>query len=244
MSILNTLVKPLQDLLNIFYIATKTIGIENFGVAIILFTIVIKAILYPLNAKQMKSMKLMQELQPKIKEIQQKNKDPQKAQMAIMELYKEYGANPLSGCLPLLIQMPILISLYRAISTFNFKLYKIPDSAIQFLWVHGTANGKAVNLTTADPYHILPILAVLSTFLLQKMSANTQDQTQKTMLYIMPIFFGVITWKIASGLVLYWVMFNILGMVQQYFINKQPLSVTVKEVSVKNEENRKNRKNH
>lgn len=244
MNVLYILADPLQKLLNIFYIATKSIGIANFGLAIILFTIVIKLILYPLNAKQMRSMKLMQELQPKIKEIQQKQKDPQKAQMEIMSLYKEYGTNPLSGCLPLLIQMPILLSLYRAISKFNYGKYHIPNDAMNFLWITGTANGKAINLTTPDPYHILPVLAVLSTFFLQKMSTNTQDQTQRTMMYVMPIFFGVITWNLPAGLVMYWVVFNLLGMVQQYIINRQPLTIAVKEESGKNEGNRKNRKNN
>lgn len=244
MNVLYILADPLQKLLYSFYIATKSLGFANFGIAIIMFTIVIKAVLYPLNAKQMRSMKLMQVLQPKIKEIQQKQKDPQKAQMEIMSLYKEYGTNPLSGCLPLLIQMPILLSLYRAISAFNFKLYPIPNSALEFLWIQGSINGKAVNLITADPYHILPVLAILSTFFLQKMSSNTEDQTQKTMMYVMPLFFGFITWKLPAALVMYWVVFNLLGMLQQYIINRQPLTIAVKEESGKNEGNRKNRKNH
>lgn len=241
MQFLEPLVTPMTAFLNFLYQATVTLKIPSYALSIIFFTITIKLILYPLNAKSMRSMKLMQELQPKIKEIQQKQKDPQKSQAAIMELYKQYGANPLSGCLPMLIQMPILFALYQALR--NFKFVKMEHA--KFLWIGSDLSVKLSHATlkTADPIFILPVLAGISTFFLQKMSSNSQDSTQRTMLYMMPIFFTYISTKMPAGLVLYWVVFNILGIAQQYIINKKPLAITVKEESGKNEGNRKNRKN-
>ena len=105
-------VDGMTQVLNFFYDITKQIGIPSYGMAIIFLTVAIKMLLYPLSVKQMRSLKITQHLQPKIKEVQEKyKKDPQKAQVAVMEIYKQYGASPLSGCLPLLIQMPILIAL-------------------------------------------------------------------------------------------------------------------------------------
>jgi len=172
-------------------------------------------------------MKITQQLQPKIKEIQEKYKDPQKAQMAIMELYKEYGASPLAGCLPLLLQMPILIGLYQALNKFEFKG--------GFLWL--------TSLKEADPWYLLPVLAGATTFLVQWMTTNMQDQTQRTMLYVMPVFIGWLTVKFPSGLGLYWVVSNIVSAIQQYFINRMPIGEPLKEEAATNEGNRKKRKN-
>lgn len=203
-----SLVEGIRSLLNFFYDYTVSWGIPNYGLAIIMLTIVVKMALYPLTVKQMKSMKAMQVLQPKIKEIQEKQKDPQKAQQAIMQLYKEHGANPLSGCLPLVIQMPILIALYRALNNFPYR----EMAHAKFLWVQ--------NLSVPDPYFGLALLSALTTFWLQKMTANTADQTQKTMLMIMPVFIGMMSTRFAAGLALYWVVLNVVGIIQQYFINR------------------------
>ena len=113
MEIFNYLVEFMRTLLTYCYDLTKALGFPSYGIAIIILTIAIKAVLAPLTAKQVKSMKGMQKLQPKMKEIQQKYKnDPQKAQQEIAKMYKEMGVNPLSGCLPLLVQMPFLISIF------------------------------------------------------------------------------------------------------------------------------------
>lgn len=233
------LVDGMTQILNFFYGLTITIGLPSYGLGIIFLTIAIKMLLYPLSIKQMRSLKITQKLQPKIKEVQEKYKnDPQKAQAAVMEIYKQYGASPLSGCLPLLIQMPILIALYQTLYKFEF-----PEAAhAAFLWIP--------NLKLPDVFYIMPVLAVVTTYALQRMTTNMEDQTQKTMLYAMPLFIGFLTYKLPSGLGLYWVVTNIVGAIQQYFINKQPLPeidnpvVIDKEEVTENEGSRKKRKNN
>lgn len=227
MELWDQLVAGMTWLLQFFYGWTKAIGVPSYGIAIILLTITVKMILFPLTVKQMKSMKITQQLQPKIKEIQERYKDPQKAQAAIMELYKEYGASPLAGCLPLLLQMPILIGLYQALNTFEFKG--------GFIWL--------TSLKEADPWYILPVLAGATTFLVQWMTTNMQDQTQRMMLYVMPVFIGWLTIQFPSGLGLYWVVSNIVSAIQQFFINRMPIGEPLKEEAATNEGNRKKRKN-
>jgi len=211
LEIFNSLVEGMTLLLNWLYQLTVSAGIPSYGIAIIILTIIIKMALYPLSFKQMRSMVAMQRLQPKIKEIQDKwkNKDPKKMQQMIMDLYKEHNVNPMAGCLPLLIQMPILIALYR--SLFGFP-YINADHA-SFIWVQ--------NLSDKDPYFVLPALAGITTYLQSKMTTSMSDPTQRTMLYMMPVFIAWISSTVPAGLVLYWVIFNVVGIIQQYFINKQ-----------------------
>jgi YidC/Oxa1 family membrane protein insertase len=220
---LGTLVGFVTNSLEWLYQVTLQIGIPSYALAIVLLTVIIKILLYPLTYKQMKSMKVMQELQPKIKDLDKKYKnDPQKKQQAIMELYKEHGANPMSGCLPLLIQFPILIALFRGLQTFqpsNIDHYN-------FLWIS--------DLSKADPSGIiLPVLVGLSTFLQQYItSPNASDSTQKTLLYVMPILFGFMTRSFPAGLAFYWIVFSVVGTIQQLIINKgikpQPVKESVK----------------
>lgn len=227
----DSLVGLMQDFINWLYYLTVNLGIPSYFLAIIIFTILAKILLYPLTAKQMKSMKAMQEIQPKIKEIQAKQKDPQKSQAEMMAVYQEHGVNPLAGCLPILIQMPIFFALFSALKQFPYA-----SQAHASMWWFGTT----LNLSKPDPYYILPILAGLSTFVQQKLSStNVDDPMQKNMLYMMPIMFIFFAAKVHAGLALYWVAFNVLGAIQQYFINKQ--HVTLKEVSTQNESGRKNR---
>ncbi len=210
MNILNPIVQGMTDLLKWLYNLSSTVGLPYYGVAIILLTIIIKMVLYPLTWKQMSSMRRMAELQPKIKEIQKKFKDqPDKLNKEVMEMYKQNNANPMSGCLPLLVQLPIFWALYKTL--FDFK---IEASQAHFLWF---------NLTQKDPYFILPVLAAATTFLQTKVSSPTAstDPTQKTMLYIMPLFFGYISATVPAGLALYWVTMNIVTIFQQIYINKK-----------------------
>ena len=224
------LVNGMSSLINWLYHLTVSAGIGSYGLAIILMTILIKIVLFPLTLKQMKSMTMMQQLAPKIKEIQEKykGKDPQKMQQLIMELYKEHKVNPAAGCLPLLIQMPILIALYRALLKFKF----VDPNHASFLWIKNLSQ-------IGDPYFILPVLAGLTTYFQTRMTTNTQDQTQKMMLYTMPLFIAWITHTVPAGLGVYWVTFNLAGIIQQYFVNKQTLAM--KEALMEGAGNRKNR---
>lgn len=209
------LVNAFTSMIQFFYSLTAAVGLPSYGLAIILITIVIKMALYPLTAKQMKSMKIMSELAPKQKALQEKyKKDPQKAQEAMMALYKEHGVNPLSGCMPMLIQLPILIAFYNGLISFP---YANPEHA-RFLWIE--------NLSGHDQYYILPLLAAVTTFLQMKVSTPTSagnaqaEQTQKMMMYMMPVMIGWMATTFAAGLSLYWVVFNVVGTIQQIFINR------------------------
>ncbi len=209
----DAIVNGMTALMNWLYGFSVNMGIPSYALAIIMLTVLIKVVLYPLSKKQMHSMVMMQKLGPEIKAIQDKykNKDPQKMQQMIMELYKENNVNPMAGCLPLLVQMPILIALYRALYAFPFKN---PADA-HFFWVQ--------SLSDKDPYYILPLIAAVTTYFQSKMTTNAQDQTQKTMLYMMPVMIGWIASTVPAGLALYWVVFNTVGIIQQWFINKETL---------------------
>lgn len=188
--------------------------IGNYGVSIIVFTIVTKLLLVPLTMKQMKSMKQMQEIQPKIKELQEKYKnDKEKLNIKTMELYKEQNVSPFGGCLPLLIQFPIIIGLFAVLR--EPVKYGIAVEAIDvaFLWLP--------SLLTPDKSLILPILAGLTTYLSSKtMSANQNDQTQKMMMYMFPVLMFWWGRSFPAGLTLYWVISNAFQVVQQLVISR------------------------
>ncbi len=206
-SLFHPLVQLLEVVVGFFYHITQALGVANYGLAIILLTVVIKLILYPLTVKQVKSMKAMQDLQPKMKEIQAKYKsDPQEMQKRVSALYKEAGVNPLAGCLPLFAQMPILMAMFYALQSVHF----VGDPS--FLWVP--------DLAKPDPYYILPILSALTTFLTQWQTSKDSPQVaqMKVMMLVMPIFIGWISLKFAAGLVLYWVVMNIMQVLQQWWM--------------------------
>lgn len=192
------------------YILTGAIGLPSYALAIILFTVILKIVLYPLTAKQMHSTRKMQRLQPKIEELKKKYKnDPQKQQQEMMKLYKESGVNTLGGCLPLLVQMPILIALYRVLAVFH----PLHPENYTFFWIPDLSKPDAI---------IFPILVAVTTFLQQYLSmTNKKDQTQKIMLYIFPIMFAWMSRNFAAGLAIYWVTYSIVGSIQQLFINKK-----------------------
>ena len=220
-----TLFSPIESVLTFvlkaLYNITDTAGFASYGVAIILLTILIKMILYPLTVKQVKSMKAMQELSPKMKKIQEKYKDnPQMMQQKIGALYKDAGVNPLAGCLPLLIQMPILMGMYY--SLYNFS-YPTPESAY-FLWM--------TSMSDPDPLYILPVLSALTTFLQQKMTTTDSNNPQmKMMMFIMPLFIGWISINFPSGLVLYWVTMNVVQIVQQWWMYRGDNAAPKKEAA-------------
>lgn len=183
---------------------------QNYGLSIIIVTIIIRLVILPLMIKQTQNSKAMQAIQPEIKALQQKyaSKDPntqQKLQQETMALFQKHGVNPLAGCFPLIIQMPILIGFYHAI----MRTTEIANHT--FLWF---------DLGNKDPYFILPIVAGATTFLQQKMMMQgMQDNPQmKMMLYIMPIMIVVFAVSFPAALSLYWVVGNIFTIVQTYFI--------------------------
>ncbi|HVJ49111.1 YidC/Oxa1 family membrane protein insertase [Desulfitobacterium sp.] len=215
---MNIFVQWMTDLLKWLYSLTILAGIPSYGIAIILLTIIIKMLIYPLTWKQMASMRKTVDIQPKLQAVQKKYKnDPQTMNAKIMELYKENNVNPAGGCLPMVIQLPIFWALYSAL--FNFNNYIADPSQAHFLWL---------DLTLKDPFYILAVLAAATTFLQTKVtspssaSAGANDaaaSTQKTMLYIMPLFMGYITSTVPSGLGVYWVVMNIVSILQQLYIN-------------------------
>lgn len=212
---MNALAKPLGALLKLIFDWTN-----NYGLSVILFTIAVKLITVPLTLKQTKSMKEMQELQPKIKKLQEKYKDD-KEQLNIktMELYKEHNINPFGGCLPLLIQLPILIGLFAALrepARYVFESEAVYQAInTSFLWLP--------NLSKPDPYIWgLPLLAGLTTYLssVTMSTGAPTDQSQKIMAYFMPIM--IFWWGISfpAGLTLYWVVSNIFQVIQQLIVRR------------------------
>jgi YidC/Oxa1 family membrane protein insertase len=177
----------------------------NYGVAIILLTFVVRLVILPLTVYQTRAMKRMQEVQPLMKEIQEKYKDqPEKLNQEMMNLYRTHGVNPFSGCLPLLIQMPFLYAIFAVLTGFDPAAHGVGAG---FLWIG--------NLNAPDPWYILPALTVVSMFLQSWLSGVGNDPNQKMMVWLMPIMFGWITFKMQAGVVLYWVVSTIFGLVQQ-----------------------------
>lgn len=204
--------------------------IGNYGLSIIVFTLLIKIALLPLNIKQTKSMKDMQRLQPEIQKISKKYKNnKEKLNEETLKLYKTFKVNPAGGCLPLLLQFPILIGLYgtlRAPQTWVFSSAAFAAISVTngfaFLWIP--------DLNLPDPYYILPILAALFTFITQKFTMSTSNmnpddpnaKTQKIMLYAMPIMIGYISISMPAGVALYWVVQNIFTFFQQFIMMRMP----------------------
>ena len=214
MEFFSNLLSPIESLLQLvlggLYNVNSMFGLVSYGYAIILLTIIVKFLLYPLTVKQVKSMKAMQEIAPKMKKIQEKYKDnPQVMQQKVAAMYQEAGVNPLAGCLPLLVQMPILMGMYY--SLYNLE-YPSADAA-QFLWLP--------SLSQADPYYILPILNVLTTFYQTRQTSDMSNPQMKMMMLIMPLFIGFISINFPSGLVLYWVVMNICQILQQWWIYRE-----------------------
>jgi YidC/Oxa1 family membrane protein insertase len=194
--------KNLFFLLDWFY---KLVG--NWGIAIILLVVLVRIVLFPLTYKGMVSMYKLKELAPKMKEIQQKyKKDPQKLQMHMMKLYKEHGANPLGGCLPLVLQIPVFYGIYKLL------LYAIELKGASFLWIS--------DLSVMDPYFILPVLMGVSMYIHQRLTpTNFQDPMQEKIFKFLPLIFTFMMATFPAGLVLYWTVNNVLSIAQQWLIN-------------------------
>ncbi len=201
--------------------------IPNYGVAILLLTVLIKIVLYPLTHKSFESTARMQALQPKIAEIKEKYKgNPQKLQQETAALYKREKVNPLGGCLPMLLQMPIFFAFYNLLST-HFELRGamfIPGwimdlSAPESIW---DFSPFALPIVGWQNLRLLPLIMVATTFLQSKLTptGDTSNKQMKMMTYMMPLMFFFILYEMPSGLVLYWTMQNVLTVFQQMIISK------------------------
>ena len=210
---------------------------HNYGIAIILMTVLIRVILYPLMQKQMVSMREMQKIQPLMKAIQDKYKnDKERLNKELMALYKEHKVNPMSGCLPLLIQMPILILLFQVLREFNTKIYAVYNGNPGFLWLKDLSlPDQLIRLPGSGIFGIqylgiMPFLIGGSMYIQQKMTSSpggtgkgggSSEQTQKMMTIMMPLMIGFMSFTLPSGLTLYWFTSTLLGIGQQYLINKK-----------------------
>ena len=190
--------------------------VHNYGWSIVLITIIINLLLLPLRLTSMKSARKMQTLQPQIAAINAKYKnlslrDPKKAEQnqEVMDLYKQHGANPLGGCLPMVIQLPILYAFYTVLTV------TIEMRGANWLWVRDLSQPETLAL------HVLPIVMILTQFIMQRITPNpTMDPSQARMMQFMPLMFGFFFYNMSSGLVLYWLTGNLVGILQQYVINR------------------------
>ena len=214
------IVKPLQQFFDYIHNILANLGLSvglGYTLTIIIFTIIIRMILLPLNIKQTKSQVAMNELQPEIKKLQEKHKnDPQKSQAEMMKLYKEKGVNPMGGCLPILVQLPILWSLF-----YVFRNIQPIDpvtgkelTEVGFLWLK--------NLFGTDNLHILPVLSAVTQYLSTIMIAPKGDSAQAKQMGTMNIAMSVMmiffAWSMPAALVIYWVFNNLFQIAQTYFM--------------------------
>jgi YidC/Oxa1 family membrane protein insertase len=197
---------------------------RNYGWAIILVTILINMLLFPLKVSSMRSMKKMQSLQPQVNAINEKFKgisvrDPKAADKnaELMELYKKNGVNPAGGCLPMALQIPFFIAFYKVLSV------SIEMRGASWLWVHDLSTVEAL------PIHILPLVMIITQFIQQKMTPTSAavDPNQQKMMMFMPLIFGFMFYNLPSGVVLYYLTSNLVGIAQQWFFNK---TVTAKDL--------------
>lgn len=174
---------------------------HNYGLAILLLTVAIRIVLFPLTWKQARALQEMKFLQPKLKELQEKYKDkPQEYQKRVIDLYREHRINPLSGCWPYLVQLPIILALFNALRNYEYP-------AERFLWLT-SGMGKP------DPFYILPTLAGVFTFVQGRVLAS--DPSQNTMNYVLPVVIAIMSAGFPAGVTLYWAATSVLSILEQY----------------------------
>ena len=202
--------KILMKVLALFYSVSG-----NWGVAIILMTLLIRFMLLPLNLFSYKSMKKMQIIQPEIKKVREQYKeDPQKMNREVMALMRENKANPISGCLPMLLQFPIFIALYRVLGQ-SIELYQSPF----VLWIQ--------DLSLKDPFYILPILMGVAMFLQMKIQPNTMEPAQRRIMMLMPLLFSFFMLSLPSGLTLYILVSTVFGIAQHFYFMRDTAKTPV-----------------
>lgn len=215
----SAIAKPLLYALKFFYKY-----VNNYGIAIIIITVILKILFYPLTNKSYKSMKEMQKLQPKMEALKEKYKNDREAMnRAVMELYKTHKVNPMGGCLPMLIQIPVFFALYKALM-YSIELRHAPF----MLWINDLSAPDAlfgvipsgIPLMGGFPIGPLPLLMGATMVIQQKMTPSNMDPMQARIFMAMPIIFTFMFLNFPSGLVLYWLVNNILTIIQQAYINK------------------------
>ncbi len=196
---------PLLHVLKFFYTY-----VGNYGIAIILITVIIKLLFWPLTQKSYASMKGMQKLQPQMQKIREKYKnDKERLNREMMELYKTHRVNPLGGCLPMVVQIPVFFALYRVL----LSSIELRHAGFAF-WL--------TDLSAKDPYYITPLIMGVTMFIQQRMTPSTMDPKQAKIFMLMPVVFTFLFLNFPSGLVIYWLVNNLLTILQQYFINRKP----------------------
>ncbi len=209
--------KPALSLLNLLY------GfVHNYGLAIILVTIIFKLLLWPISQKGMKSMKTMQKIKPKMTKLQEKYKnDKERLNQEMIKMYRTYKVNPIGGCLPMLAQIPLFFALYKVLLQ-SIELRHAPF----MLWITDLSAPDRLYMGFDIPYlGGIPVLTLLmggSMFLQQKMTPAPLDATQAKVMLFMPVLFTFMFINFSSGLVLYWFINNLLSIAQQYLINRSP----------------------
>ncbi len=201
---LDVVAKPILVSLKFFYKY-----FHNYGLAIIMLTVIIKRLFWPLTHKSMKSMKEMQKVQPEMKKLREQYKDnKEELNRRVMELYRTHKVNPLGGCLPILLQIPVFFALYRVL----LDSIELRHASFISFWIN--------DLSTKDPTYVSPLLMGASMFLQQKMTPTAADPAQAKMMLFMPIVFTFMFLNFPSGLVIYWLVNNVLSIVQQSYLNR------------------------
>ena len=200
------IIRPFSIAILWFFVNLHNV-LPNYGVVIIIFTLIIKLLFHPLTVKSVRATIKMQQVQPKIAKLKEKYKDDSQAlNKEVMKLYKEHKVNPFGGCLPLLLQLPFFWALFTVFkSTIEFRAAKFA------LWIK--------DLSQMDQYYILPVIMAVTMFFQQKMTL--QDPKQKMMVYLMPILFFFLFRSFPAGLTLYWTVFNIFSLIEQYYIKSK-----------------------
>jgi YidC/Oxa1 family membrane protein insertase len=217
-------IKPIASLLISGLVILKG-WVGDYGIAIILITIIIRLLIWPVYAKSARTMKRMSKLTPLMKEIREKYADnPEKMNRETMELYRTYGINPLGGCLPMFIQLPVFLAFYR-------MLWSAVELRHQsFLWVDDLAMPDTLFVIPGlnIDFNLLPILMGVTSFIQIAITPKTGDKTQQMVFMMMPFIFLVICYNFASALALYWTVSNVFSIVQTWVMNKLPEPELVK----------------
>lgn len=209
------LARPLLALMNLF---KKVTG--NYGIAIILVTVLIKILFYPLTRKSFTAMRDMQRVQPKLEALKKKYaKDKERMNRELMTLYRTEGINPLGGCLPMVLQIPVFFALYQVLLN-SIELRHAPF----LFWINDLSSPEFLyDLHLAGftlPIRLLPLIMGVTMVLQQKMTPSTMDKTQQQIMMVMPVMFTFLFWGFPAGLVLYWLINNVISISQQWYINR------------------------